>query len=148
MKDIRKDYVVFVKILDPRKRFDRESYLPRHPIVNSSIPGKVHLVLKASPNFYGKSSICVLLVFYQHKRDVSADAEDMFCQVGVSPTILIFAPLVVAGICHFGCGKTAVHSQFTRRTGLTYMRQCRLAKNKNDNISTYPESASVVSGNF
>ena len=40
-EDIRKGYVVTVEPHDPRKRSDREWYLPHHPVVNPNKPGKV-----------------------------------------------------------------------------------------------------------
>ena len=96
-EDIRKGYVVTVKPHDPRKRSDREWYLPHHPAVNLNKPGKVRRVLNVGSKFHGTSLnksllvspdllqnlIFVLLRFRQHKYAVSADIESMFLQVGV-----------------------------------------------------------------
>ena len=96
-EDIRKGYVVTVEPHDPRKRSDREWYLPHHPVVNPNKPGKVRRVLNGASKFHGTSLnksllvgpdllqnlIFVLLRFRQHKYAVSADIEGMFLQVGV-----------------------------------------------------------------
>ena len=77
----RKGYVVTVVPHDPRKRSDREWYLPHHPVVNPNKPGKVRRVLNGASKFHGTSLnktllvgpdflqnlIFVLLRFRQHK---------------------------------------------------------------------------------
>ena len=50
-EDIRKGYVVTVEPHDPRKRSDREWYLPHQPVVNPNKPGKVRRVLNGASNF-------------------------------------------------------------------------------------------------
>ena len=54
-EDIRKRYVVTVEQHDPRKRSDREWYLPHHPVVNPNEPGKVRRVLNGAYKFQGLS---------------------------------------------------------------------------------------------
>ena len=44
----------------------------------------------------------------------------------------------MAGGYHFRCGSSSVHSPYIRRTG----------KTATDNMSTYPETASVANGKF
>ena len=96
-EDIRKGYVVTVEPHDPRKRSNRECYLPHHPVVNPNKPGKVRRVLNGASKFHGTSLnksllvdpdllqnlIFVLLLFRKHKYAVSADIEGMFLQLGV-----------------------------------------------------------------
>ena len=96
-EDIMKGYVVTVEPHDPRKRSDREWYLPHHPVVNPKMPGKVRRVLNGASKFHGASLIkflllgpdllqnlsFVLLRFLQHKYAVSADIEGILLQVGV-----------------------------------------------------------------
>ena len=100
-EDIRKSYVVTVEPHDPRKRSDRECYLPHHPVVNPNKPGKVRRVLDGASKFYGtflnksllvgpdllQNLIFVLLRFGEHKYAVSTDIEGMFLQVGVLAAI-------------------------------------------------------------
>ena len=100
-EDIRKGYVVTVEPHDPRKRSDREWYLPHHPVINLNKPGKVRRILNGASKFHGTSLnksllvgpdllqnlIVVLLRFRQHKYAVSADIEGMFLQVGVLAAI-------------------------------------------------------------
>ena len=52
-EDIRKGCVVTVEPHDPRKRSDREWYLPHHPVVNPNKPGKVRRVLNGASKFHG-----------------------------------------------------------------------------------------------
>ena len=97
-EDLDKDYVASVK--DAHKvesRFEREWYLPHHPVVNPNKPGKVRRVLNGAAKFHGASLkkslltrpdlwrelIYVLLRFRQHPFTVSADIEGIFLQVGV-----------------------------------------------------------------
>ena len=54
-EDIRKGYVVTVEPHDPRKRSNREWYLPHHPVVNPNKPGKVRRVLNGASKFHGPS---------------------------------------------------------------------------------------------
>ena len=61
-EDIRKGYVVAVEPLDPRKRFDRDWYLPHHPVVSPNEPGKVQRVLNGASKFHGTSLNKSLLV--------------------------------------------------------------------------------------
>ena len=96
-EDTRKGYVVTVEPHDPRKRTDREWYIPHHPVVNSKNPGKMRPVLIRASKFHDtslnksllvvldllKKLIFVLLRFRQHNYAVSADLEGMFLQVGV-----------------------------------------------------------------
>ena len=144
-EDIRKGYVVTVEPHDPRKRSDREWYLPHHPVVIPNKPGKVRRVLNGASKFHGTSLnksllvgpdllqnlIFVLLRFRQHKYAVSADIEGMFLQVGVLDRDQILLRFFVAGGYQFRCGSSSVHSPYTRRTGFAYVRQFRVAKNSN-----------------
>ena len=144
-EDIRKGYVVTVEPHDPRKRSDREWYLPHHPVVNPNKPRKVRRVLNGASTFHGTSLnksllvgpdllqnlIFVLLRFRQHKYAVSADIEGMFLQVGVLARDQISLRFFVAGGYHFRCGSSSVHSSYIWRTGFAYMRQFRVAKNSN-----------------
>ena len=50
---IGKGCVVTVEPHDPRKRSDREWYLPHHPVVNPNKPRKVHRVLNVAFKFHG-----------------------------------------------------------------------------------------------
>ena len=91
-EDITKGYVVTVEPHDPCKRYNRERYLPHHPVVNPNKPVKVRRVLNGASKFHGTSLnksllvgqdllqklIFVLLRFRQHKYAVSADIEGMF----------------------------------------------------------------------
>ena len=144
-EDIRKGYVVTVEPHDPRKRSDRQWYLPHHPVVNPNKPGKVRRVLNGASKFHGLSLIKSLLVgpdllqnsifvplrFRQHKYAVSGDIEGMFLQVGVLSRDQIFLRFFVAGGYHFQCGSSSVHSQYIRRTRFAYEHQFRVAKNSN-----------------
>ena len=96
-EDIRKGYVVTFEPHDPRKRFDREWYLPHHSVVNPNKPGMVRRVHNGASKFHGTSFnkslllgpdllqnwIFVLLRFRQNNYAVSADVEGMFLQVDV-----------------------------------------------------------------
>ena len=61
-EDIRKGYVVTVEPHDPRKRSDREWYLPRHQVVNPNKPGKVRRVLNEASKLHGTTLNKSLLV--------------------------------------------------------------------------------------
>ena len=61
-EDIRKGYVVTVEPHDPRKRFNREWYLPHHPVVNPNKPVKVRRVLNGASKFHEPSLNMSLLV--------------------------------------------------------------------------------------
>ena len=50
-EDNRKGYVVTVEPHNPRKRSDREWYLPHHPVVNPNKPSEVRRVLNGASNF-------------------------------------------------------------------------------------------------
>ena len=146
---------------DPRKRSDREWYLPHHPIVNPNKPGKVRRVLNGASKFHGtslKKSLLVspddllqnlffvLLRFRQHKYTVSADIEGMFFQVGLLARDR-------TSLCFFFRDNTSsdvVVHQYTRHIfGLRDSPTCAnfaLQKPATDSMSTYPEAASVVNG--
>ena len=134
-EDIRKGFVVTVEPDDPRKRSDREWYLPHHPVVNPNKPGKVRRVLNDASKFHDTSLnksllvgpdllhnlIFVLLRFRQHKYAFSAASDVVVHQytrhiIGArdSPTCANFA----------------------------------LRKTATDNMSTKPEAASVVNEKF
>ena len=139
---IRKGYVVAVEPHDPRKRSDRESYLPHHPVVNPNRPGKVRQVLNEATKFHGTSLnksllvgpdllqnlIFVLLRFRQHKYAVSADIEGMFLQVGVLARDQISLRFLWR---EDTTSNVVVYSPYIRRTGFAYVRQFRFAKNSN-----------------
>ena len=97
-EDLEKGYLTTVP--DAHKveqRSDREWYLPHHPVINPTKPGKVRRVLNGAAKFHGTSLnkslltgpdllqtlIHVLFRFRQHQFAVSADIEGMFLQVGV-----------------------------------------------------------------
>ena len=61
-EDIRKGYVVTVEPHDPRKRSDREWYLPHHPVVKPNKPGKVRRVLNEASKLHGTTLNKSLLV--------------------------------------------------------------------------------------
>ena len=61
-EDIRKGYVVTVEPHDQRKRYDREVYLPHHPIVNPNEPGNVRRDPNGTSKFHGTSLNKSLLV--------------------------------------------------------------------------------------
>ena len=61
-EDNRKGYVVTVEPHNPRKRSDREWYLPHHPVVNPNKPSEVRRVLNGASKFHGTSLNKSLLV--------------------------------------------------------------------------------------
>ena len=147
---------------DPRKRSDREWYLPHHPVVNPNKPCKVRRVLNGASNFHGTSlnkSLLVgldllqnlnfvLLRFRQHKYAISADIEGMFLQVGVlarDQTSLRF-------LWREDTTSDVVVQQYTRHMfGARDSPTCAnfaLRKTATDNMFTYPEAASVVTEKF
>ena len=157
-EDIRKGYVVTVEPHDPRKRSDREWYLPHHPVVNPNKPGKVRRVLNGASKFHGTSlnkSILVgpdllqnlnfvLLRFRQHKYAVSADIEGMFLQVGV----LARDQISLRFLWREDTTSDVVVHQYTRHIfGARDSPTCAnfaLRKLATDDMPTYPEAASVV----
>ena len=162
-EDIRKGYVVIVEPHDPRKRTDREWYLPHHPVVNPKKPGKVRRVLNGASKFHGTSLnksllvgldllqklIFVLLRFRQHKYSVSADIEGKFFQVGVLARDQISLRLFLLREDTFS--DVVVH-QYTRHIfGARDSPTCAnfaLRKTATDIMSTYPEVASSVNEKF
>ena len=161
-EDIRKGYVVTVEPHDPRKRSDREWYLLHHPVVNPKQPGKVRRVLNGASKFHGaslnKSSLAgldllenlifVLLRFRQHKYAVSANIEGMFLQVGV----LARDQISLRFLWWEDTTSDVVVHQYTRHIfGARDSPTCAifaLQKTATDNMSTYPEAASVVNEKF
>ena len=161
-EDIRKGYVVTVEPHDPRKRSDREWYLPHHPVVNPNKPGKVRRVLNGASKFHGTSLnksllvgpdllqnlIFVLLRFRQHKYAVSADIEGMFLQVGV----LARDQISLRFLWREDTTSDVVVHQYTRHIfGARDSPTCAnfaLRKTATDNMSTHPEAASVVNEKF
>ena len=161
-EDIRKGYVVIVEPHDPRKRSDREWYLPHHPVLNPNKPGKVRRVLNGASKFHGTSSnksllvgpdllqnlIFVLLRFRQYKYAVSADIEGMFLQVG----FLARDQMSLRFLWREDTTSNVVVHQYTRHIfGARDSPTCAnfaLRKTATDNMSTYPEAASVVNENF
>ena len=162
IENIRKGYVVTVEPHDPRKRSDREWYLPHHPVVNPNKPGKMLRVLNGACKFHGtslnksllvgpdllKNLIFVLLRFRQHKYAVSADIEGMFLQVGVLARDQISLHFLWQEVT---TSDVVVH-QYTRHIfGARDSPTCAnfaLRKTATDNMFTYPETASVVNENF
>ena len=157
-EDIRKGYVVTVEPHDPRKRSDREWYLPHHPVVYPNKPRKMRRVLNGASKFHGTSSnksllvgpdllqnlIFVLLRFRQHKYAVFADIEGMFLQVGV----LACDQISLRCLWREDTTSDVVVHQYTRhKFGARDSPTCanfELRKTATDNMSTYPEAASVV----
>ena len=152
-EDIRKGYVVTVEPHDPRKRSDREWYLPHHPVVNPNKPGKVRRVLNGASKFHGTSLnksllvgpdllqnlIFVLLRFRQHKYANSVDIEGMFLQVGV----LARDQISLRFLWREDTTSDVVVHQYTRHIfGARDSPTCAnfaLQKTATDNMSTYPE---------
>ena len=161
-EDVRKGYVVTVEPHNPRKRSDREWYLPHHPFVNPNKPGKVRRVLNGASKFHGTSLnksllvgldllqnlTFVLLRFRQHKYAVSADIEGMFLQVGV----LARDQILLRFLWREDTTSDVVVYQYTRHIiGARDSPTCAnsaLRKTDTDNMSTYPEAASVVNEKF
>ena len=157
-EDIRKGSVVTVEPHDPRKRSDREWYLPNHPVVNPNKPGKLRLVLNGASKFHGTSLnksllvgpdllqilIFVLLRLRQHKYAVSAEIEGMFLQVEV----LARDQFSLRFLWREDTTSDVVVHQCTRHIfGAQDSPVCAnfaLRKTATDNMSTYPEAASVV----
>ena len=155
---IRKGYVVTVEPHDPHKRSDRECYLPHHPVVNPNKLGKVRRVLNGASKFNGTSLnksllvgpdqlqnlIFVLLRFLQHKYAVCANIEGMFLQVGV----LARDQISLRFLWREDTTSDVVVHQYTRHIfGARDLPTCAifaLQKTTTDNMSTYPEAASVV----
>ena len=161
-EDIRKDYVITAEAHDPSKRSDREWYLQHHPVVNPKKSGNVRRVLNGAYKFHGTSLnksllvgpdllqniIFVLLRFRQHKNAVSADIEGMFLQVRVPAHDQISlrflwqedntSDVVVHQYTHhiFGARDSPICANFALR------------KTATDNMSTYPEAASIVNKKF
>ena len=161
-EDIRNGYVVNVEPHDPHKRCDREWYLPHHSFVNPIKPGKVRRVLNGASRFHGTSLNKSLLVgpdllqnlffalsrFCQHKYAVSADKEGLFLQVGV----LARDQFSLRFLWRENTTSDVVVHQYTRHIfGALDSPTCAnfaLRKTATDNMSTYPEAASVVNEKF
>ena len=161
-QDIRKGYVVTVEPHDPRKRSDREWYLPHHLVINPNKPGKMRRVLNGASKFHCTSLnnsllvgldllqnlIFVLLRFRQHKYAVSADIAGMFLQVRFLARDQISLRFLWRGDT---TSNVVVH-QYTRHIfGARDSPRCAnfaLRKTATDNMSTYSEAASVVNENF
>ena len=161
-EDTRKDYVVTVEPHDPRKRSDHEWYLPHHPVVNLNKPGNVRRVLNGASKFHGislnksllvgpellQNLFFILLRFRQHKYAVSADKEGMFLQVGV----IARDQISLRFLWREDATSDVVVHQYTRHIfGARESPTCAnfaLRKTATDNMSTYPEAASVVNENF
>ena len=161
-EDNRKGYVVTVESHDPRTRSDREWYLPHHPVVKPNKPVKVRRVLNGAfkfhctsfkkslmmgPDLHQKLSF-VLLRFRQHKYTVSAHVKGMFLQVGV----LARDQVSLRFLWREDTTSDVVVHQYARhifgaRDSSTYANFA-LRKTATDNMSTYPEAASVVTENF
>ena len=97
-EDLEKGYLITVHGAHKvKQRWDKEWYLPHHPVINRKKPGKVRRVLNGAAKFHGTSLnksllngpdllqnlIHVLLRFRQNQFAVSADIEGMFLQVGI-----------------------------------------------------------------
>ena len=161
-EDIRKGYVVTVEQHDPRKRSDRECYLPRHPVVNLNKPGKLRRVLIGASKFHGTSLnksllvgrdlvqnlIFVLLRFRQHKYAVSADIECMFLKVEVLARDQFSLRFLWR---EHTTSDVVVHQYTPHIFGARDSPTCAnfaLRKTATDNIPTYPEASSVVNEKF
>ena len=127
-------------------------------VVNPNKPGKVRRVLNGASKFHGTSLnksllvgpdllqnlIFVLLRFRQHKYAVSADIEGMFLQVGV----LARDQISLRFLWREDTTSDVVVHQYTRHIfGARDSPTCAnfaLRKTATDNMSTYPEAASVA----
>ena len=143
-------------------RSEREWYLPHHPVVNPTKPGKVRRVLNGAAKFNSaylnkslltgpdllQNLIYVLLRFREHPFAVSADIERMFLQVGVLPCD---QPSLQILWREDPTSNVVVH-QYTRHIfGAKDSPTCAnyaLQRTARDNAKEYPEAAKAVLENF
>ena len=147
---------------DPRKRSDREWYLPHHPVVNPNKSGKMRRVLNGASKFHGTSLnksllvgpdllqnlIFALLRFLQHKYAVSADIVGMVLKLGV----LARDQISLRFLWREEATSDVVVHQYTRLIfGAWDSPTCAnfaLRKTATDNKFLYSEAASVVNERF
>ena len=160
-EDIRKGYVVTVEPHDPRKRSDREWYLPHHPVVNPNKPVKVRRVLNGASKFHGTSLNKSLLVgpdllqnlIFIYYAIPSTQVRRLRGYRGYVPPGKVLArdQILLRFLWREDITFVIVH-QYTRHIfGARDSPTCAnfaLRKTATDNMSTYPEAASVVNKKF